>query len=255
MSKEVAGVPLKVFKDPILAALERYAALTDGRISFNPKELRAATNLGLTSDKPNSARSTLAVHHLGEVAGTLVVIAFAPHDGTGDEKTHRLSELNVSRRPLWPYGPKTVPRSKAGIHSEAHLTIATIGSERPQATPDMYSGNLDVLGLVDGNRIEHVADVGHEALRFMAMAQGIVGELHRKSPTRPDTVNQPRNRESWSVTATPTPSTTIGVTRSKSADSWRSPMRRPRAMRKSSLRSARRNRSCTAIESFPESNV
>jgi hypothetical protein len=63
MTKEVAGVPLKAFEVPIYDALERYSEISEGEVIFeNPS---AATKLELTPDKPNSARSTVTVRHLG----------------------------------------------------------------------------------------------------------------------------------------------------------------------------------------------
>lgn len=154
MSKEVAGVALEALRTPVHDALRAYQALSDGSLQF---DLDTAPDLELTPDKPNSARSVTDVQHLGETMGKLYVIAFAPHDGTGDESTYSLDGVYPDKG--LPRHSKIVPRSKQGIDSELHFALAGqfTGIE---GDPVPFAGNLDIIGFKDDGYIGAIGRAG-----------------------------------------------------------------------------------------------
>src|SRR3989344_4309600 len=125
-TQEVAGIKLKNFEAPIIDALKQYQNLTDGALEFeldsNDREHNAGV-LGLTPERPNSARSTTKVKYLGKEIGSLYVIAFNEGDGTGDVLTYDIEDLKVAKG--YPRADKVVPRSKEGTRQEAHLAVAS----------------------------------------------------------------------------------------------------------------------------------
>ena len=159
MAHEVAGVPLSTFEDPIYRALTRYSEITDGRVLFG--FLEQAVKLELTPDKPNTARSVVPVYHENEEMGTLYTIAFAPQDATGDDKTFKAEDL----RSRFPNDPKYFPRSKAAVHAEVHLAIASQTMES-QEDPVMFAGHLRLLGLIGDNYLDEIGYVGQESHSF-----------------------------------------------------------------------------------------
>ncbi len=126
-------------------ALIGYMADSGMQMGF---DLEAATKLTATPDKPNSARSVSKVQYGKDIIGDLFVIAFAPYDGTGDDKTLHLPSVDIA--PGYPRTPKILPRSKAGIHSEVHLPLLAIDSAVDSAEPDMLYGRYDLIGLDQG---------------------------------------------------------------------------------------------------------
>lgn len=153
MKNHVAGISLTDFEDPIRVSLQNYSDMTDGKVVF---DLEEAFKLRLTPDEPYSAGNVTPVKHLGDVAATLQVIAFAPKDGTGGEETYKLSDIDTGE---FPPAAKIVPRPKANVHSEGHLTIASSAIDAPNNDPAMFAGNLDLLGLA-GNTVTALADLG-----------------------------------------------------------------------------------------------
>lgn len=171
MSKDVCGIPLTSFQDPIYTALAGYAELSQGRVSFDRD---AAVQLERTTRdvKPNSARSVSTVTHLGKVAGDLYVIVFAPGDGTGDENTYKLAALNTG---MYPRDAKVVPRSKAAAHTEGHLTIASFNLDRPGADPALFAGNQKLLGLGLGLSDHVVVELGQLGQNPVFYQQALAG--------------------------------------------------------------------------------
>lgn len=171
MIKEVAGVNLEALEDPIYQALTRFSEITDGRVLFG--YLEKAVKLELTPDKPNSARSSVPVFHEYEEAGTLHVIAFAPHDATGDDKTYTADQL-VNRH--FPDDPKYYPRSKARVHAEAHLSLL---SQRinSQDDPVLFAGHLSMLGVFSRNYFgtmeNHLTEIGYVGMESHSFASRI----------------------------------------------------------------------------------
>lgn len=151
---QISGIELATIAEPIRPALQKYSEQTDGAVTF---DIDAAAVLELTPDKPNSARSATPVRHLGEIAGTLYVIVFDMEDGTGDEKTFKLQDSMLGGN--YPLESKIVPRSKAGIHSEAHLAIASLYPYSDE-DPVMFANNLDLVTLTDQHRLRQLGYLG-----------------------------------------------------------------------------------------------
>ncbi len=171
MTKEVAGVNLRDLEAPIYDALTRFSEETDGRVLFG--YLEQAAQLELTPDKPNSARSSVPVYHEYEEAGTLHVIAFAPHDATGDDKTYTADRL-VNRH--FPDDPRYYPRSKANAHAEAHLSIL---SQRIESHDDpvLFAGHLSLLGIFKrdyfGTEENHLVEIGYVGMESHSFASAV----------------------------------------------------------------------------------
>ena len=153
------GVPVDRFRDPIQHALKRYQEKSSGNLGF---DIIPASNLTLTPEKPNSARSATPAQYKGKEVGTLYIIAFKPQDGTGDEKTHKLADLDVDTP--YPRITSVVPRSKAGVHSEGHLTIVTHKIEDVHAEPVLFDGSYDLLGL-EKTRVLKIGTLGQPNLQ------------------------------------------------------------------------------------------
>lgn len=154
MTERIAGIPIDRFRDPIQKVLETYEEKAGGDLSF---DIVPASNLVLTPEKPNSARSATTANFKGNAVGTLYVIAFKPGDGTGDENTYQLQNLEVAED--YPRDARIVPRSKAGVHSESHLTVVTHTIEDAHAEPVIFGGSFDLLGL-KGQKVVKIGTLG-----------------------------------------------------------------------------------------------
>ncbi len=168
----VAGVPIRDLEMPIREALSVYQEISDGQVSFDDKR---AARLGLTPEKPNSARSETDFEYRGSVVGKLFVIAFAPGDGTGDESAYGLDNLMTDGLPQQ---PKIVPRSKAKVHSEGHLAIVSHETDTDRIDPLMFAGSLALLGIeeVTGDtrdEVIEIARIGQPLDQFRDLAWGI----------------------------------------------------------------------------------
>jgi hypothetical protein len=159
----VSGIPIASFGDPVRAALTRYEEVSEGNDSRVTFDKDTAARLVLTPDKGNSARSVSAVTHLGETVGKLYVIVFANEDGTGDESTYRMTDyLNTG---IYPRQPKSMPRAKAGVHGEAHLTIASQFVAAANTDPVLYAGHLDLVSF-NRARLQKLAFLGQSPADF-----------------------------------------------------------------------------------------
>jgi hypothetical protein len=166
ISREVCGVPLDDFSDYIRVALASYASKTDGHYGF---DIDNAAHLDYVTGKL-TARSQTDVMRGDEKVADLFVIAFAPEDGTGDNNTYTLDQLNMG---CFPDDKKYFPRSKSAVHSEVHLTIAAKKTETMN-DPVLFAGHLSVLGLIDTNSVAEVGYVGQESHSFArSLVQGI----------------------------------------------------------------------------------
>lgn len=154
MSAEILGVSLEKLRGPIRTALKEYGEIS-GDLKF---DVDNASNLSLTSTKPNSARSETEAFYRNAPIGSLFVIAFKPGDGTGSEINFNLKDLAVDTP--YPIATLIVPRNKTGVHSEAHLTIVTHKIEDVHAEPKLFAGTYDLLGL-KGNKIVKIGQLGH----------------------------------------------------------------------------------------------
>lgn len=160
MSTELCGIPLTDFSDPIHVALTGYNERAAGRYTF---DLNNAPRLGFVTGKPTARSQTDILTHTGDKVAELFVIAFAPEDGTGDDKTYTADQLDMGG---FPADPKYFPRNKRTAHSEAHLTIVSKDLETP-TDPVLFAGHLSVLGIVGANRVAEVGFVGQDLQDFV----------------------------------------------------------------------------------------
>lgn len=161
---DVRGVPLSKLEDPIREALQGWAEYAEETVSF---DIDSAARLELTPTKPNSARSVSKIQFLGQTVGDLYVIVFAPGDGSGDEKTFKLPD--IAQTGPYPREARVVPRSKAAIHTEAHLTIASQQLDSPNSDPVLFAGSLDLITLKnspEGNILYKLGSLGFSSDGF-----------------------------------------------------------------------------------------
>ena len=155
MSAEIMGVSLSNLEAPIRTALNTYEEVSSGDLRFDADN---ACRLQLTSDKPNSARSETEATFQGLPIGRLFVIAFKTGDGTGSEVSYKLEDLQIEAP--YPRSVLVVPRNKTGVHSEAHMTIASQTVDDVHAEPELFAGRYDLLGL-DGTLVKKIGELGH----------------------------------------------------------------------------------------------
>jgi len=143
------------FRQPIHDSLLEYQHASGEGLTFNLDE--AMVLEPAPAEKAYSARSAaIPVHFKNLLIGNLVVVAFAPGDCTGDETKYDLDQLSTGE---YPCIPGVVPRSKAALHTEAHLTLASLQTDSRDAEPILFAGHLDLLG-VRGGVIRKLADLG-----------------------------------------------------------------------------------------------
>ncbi len=158
LNPEVAGIDLSIMQDTVAEFMPAYYKLSHGTVEIDPNQ---AADLKLTPEKPNSARSVTPVHFRGEQIADAYTIVFGPQDGTGDESAYELADIDTTAR--YPNDPKVVPRSKAGMDSEAHLTIASIDTEKPRNKPHTivpFAGSLSLLGLSHSMQLQKIGVLG-----------------------------------------------------------------------------------------------
>jgi len=149
MTKEVAGVPLADFHDPIVEAIRRYGHLSYGNIKIYDPE--GAADLVLTPDKPYSAASEAEVRFIGGIAAKLNIFALAPGEAIGD----------MSR------DSGIIPTPRPGIHTEAHLTISTHRIDTPDHSINLFGGRLDLLGIGQTpGSVTKLAEVGKRPIDY-----------------------------------------------------------------------------------------
>lgn len=71
-------------------SLEKYQKHIGNNIKFG-----SHLPLYMTPEKPNSGRTVVEVNYEGSKAGDMCVILFRPGDGTGDDKTYKLHDLEI----------------------------------------------------------------------------------------------------------------------------------------------------------------
>lgn len=149
------GIPLERLEGPVQAALRTYQEISNNSLTF---DIENASQLILTPDKPNSARSDTAAMLNGEEIGRFYVIAFKPGDGTGSEVNYKLDQVAVDTR--YPRATLVIPRNKTGVHSETHLTLVTHATDDAHAEPALFAGRYDLLGLASG-MVTRIGHLGH----------------------------------------------------------------------------------------------
>ncbi len=113
-------INLESLTDLVNEMLPGYTAVEQG-LEFGP-----VSPFVLTPDKPNTARTIVAVSYNGIAVGGLVVIAFRPGDGTGDESTYKIGQLAVHEGYRGADLQKILPGAKKGIIAEGFFPLFTI---------------------------------------------------------------------------------------------------------------------------------
>lgn len=142
-----AELGLERFVEPIRTALSQYAEISEGRVAFDGDQ--AALLEPTQPEKPYSARSVSEVSFDGETISNLYVLAFAPLDGTGDDTSFKLGEVNMG---FYEGEIKFLPRSKQTVEAETHLTLASADKNNPTGDPILFAGNLRVIGFMGNKR-------------------------------------------------------------------------------------------------------
>lgn len=163
MAIDTGGYRIERLEEATRTALQSFVPESGYTVEF---DLERAPVLELTPEKPYLARSVTAFKHLGEVAGNLYVIAFGPGDGTGDESTYTADQLRGSTGGL-PLLPRAIPRSKAGIHSEVCLALASVPSDEEIGHPVALTGSLTLVGIDESYRLTHLGVLGQTPGDFM----------------------------------------------------------------------------------------
>lgn len=157
---DIRGVPLEQLGDAVQQGLAGYSAISGGAVEFDGDQ---AARLQPTPHKGYTAKSVSQVLFCGEPAGELVVIAFAPEDGTGAEGLFTWTGLGPSSAgtddgphqlrwsaPRHPANASLLPRDKSAIHSEAYLTLAAANTHfGPRDVIVPFAGNLTVFHAVE----------------------------------------------------------------------------------------------------------
>lgn len=147
MQKEVFGVPIESFKEPIEYALDRYQNWSKGQISF---DIDSAVNLAPAPEKPYSAISVSTVRNLGEAAANLYIYALSPLDGNGDFSTYLPGQIGTG---VFPDFARFYPTKRDLIDTEVHMTIASQLIES-EINPRLFAGHLSVLGVENGEIVD-----------------------------------------------------------------------------------------------------
>lgn len=157
-----SGVSLNELRAPIGRALdafskESYFFTGDWGVDF---DLRKAVDLTPTDgDKAYTTRSDSDVTFLGRTAGKLVVIAFAPGEGTGDESLHTLDTIEGDH---YPRKRAVLPRSKAAVDTEVLLPLVSFDLGAESGRPNVLGGNFDLLVFDHLARtVVKAAELGH----------------------------------------------------------------------------------------------
>lgn len=138
--QEIYGVDLKHIRNAALDALTGYQSYGSRGFEF---DLSGEIEMCPTPDKPNSARFNVPLLEHGIMVATAHVIAFAPGDATGDQSSHKVSDVDFGD-----YLPSLalLPRSKTDKAAEVHLTLASFAIDS-SPDPVYYAGSLDLLSL------------------------------------------------------------------------------------------------------------
>lgn len=132
------------FRDPVRDALTAVIDKTDGKLTFN---LEKASVLEPTPDKPNTARSEVKADYGGIVVSKMVVVVFAPRDGTGSEDAENgMTVQNLEFGLDMPVDGRCIPRFKLekGIHREIALGLCALDSGT-DAEPALFANHLQLL--------------------------------------------------------------------------------------------------------------
>lgn len=163
---------LAELQEPTRTALWRFSDHTDGRVSFANNE---AVRFVRTPEKPNTARTQTTVKFEGRPVGDMFTIVFAGHDGTGDQNTYKLTDVDTG---VYPQDAKIIPRSKAATGVEGHLALVSAFED---GTPALLAGNLALLGFGD-DRLSRITELTRLGQPISDFTQSLQGERAQEVP-------------------------------------------------------------------------
>ncbi|MBI2550364.1 hypothetical protein HYV83_04255 [Candidatus Woesearchaeota archaeon] len=138
-STAASGINLDTLPDLVNQMLPGYTTVEPG-LEFGYVPLFV-----LTPDKSNTARTIVPVRYNGLAAGDLVVIAFRPGDGTGDESTYKVGQLAVHEDYKGAVQQKILPRAKTGIIVEGFFPLFTIAQSSLLPPEDRHELPKDLV--------------------------------------------------------------------------------------------------------------
>lgn len=139
--------PAELERMPILLreALDGYESIYDGRLKF-----LSFPPFSLTPQKPNTARTQIPVKYGDyDFPGGLTAVVFRPGDGTGDDSTFKLADLEIPKHLRYEVNPnKILPRKKDAnkILCEGFFPFFSISGSGIH----MFAASLDELVVDDG---------------------------------------------------------------------------------------------------------
>lgn len=156
---------LGVFRDSLERLLDVYYEFTERRAGFG--DFR---NFCFTSEKGYTARTIVPVSFDGDRVGDLYVLLFKPGDGTGDEGTYKLSEIdarNVTQQLDKQPGKEIVPRKK---HCPTEIFFPFGSAFENQ----MHDGvvHMELLTLDDSNFVKKEYNLGLDYEKFIELLRG-----------------------------------------------------------------------------------
>ncbi len=152
---------LGAFRRELERLLDVYYEFTERRIGFGD-----FSNFVFTPEKGYTARTIVPVIADGERISDLYVLLFKPGDGTGDESTFKLGDMNTKNVKKLesddPLGKEVVPRKKY-CPTEVFFPFGSASSER------MNDGvvSLEVLTLNGNNYVEKEFVLGLDCQPFL----------------------------------------------------------------------------------------
>ena len=151
MKSNKSELNLHGFSLLLSTASEGYEALYGGALKFGH-----FGRFELTPKKPYSARTEGPVIYHGNNIGDMTVIVLRPGDGTGDDKTFKLDELEIPEHLRFDEKPERVlPRSKSKVQYELFFPFFSWSETRFH----IFAASLEEITVKDG-RIEKAWDLG-----------------------------------------------------------------------------------------------
>jgi len=151
---------LGAFRGELERLLDIYHEFTRRRIGFGD-----FSNFSFTPEKGYTARTIIPVIADGEKISDLYVLLFKPGDGTGDESTYKLENVDMGsiKKLYYPPGKEVVPRKKH-CPTEIFFPFGSASSGK------MNDGvvNLDVLTLNE-NKVEKEFGLGWDNKTFFEL--------------------------------------------------------------------------------------
>jgi len=166
--REVCGISFKELGEATRAALEEHALPDDG-VTF---DLPSAGDFRATSDKGYSARASADIlNHEWPMSHPLTIVVFAPGDGTGDESTFNLHDIDTGE---YPHQTQVLPRSKERTDAEIAIPLFSVRIDNTQPSPVLHAGNLDLLTVKEGeNALKRFGVIGQQRPTYQDIMAGL----------------------------------------------------------------------------------